>query len=165
MTKGIVGYGHIGSQLSVLAEAMGMNVMFFDILQIMPLGCATPRDTLEDVLRDADFVTLHVPGTQDTREMIGYNELSVMKKGSYLINASRGNVVRINCNFMIVGCYSGAGGGANERSFGWCSHRRVSPRTGVECRRVCVGFAWVSQHAPFAAHWRIDGGSSIGHWR
>jgi D-3-phosphoglycerate dehydrogenase len=79
----------------VLAEAMGMNVQFFDILQIMPLGCATPRDSLEDLLRDADFVTLHVPSTPDTHEMIGPNEIAAMKKGSYLINASRGNVVRL----------------------------------------------------------------------
>ena len=91
---GIVGYGHIGSQLSVLAESMGMNVLFFDILQIMPLGCATPMDSLVDLLKEADYVTLHVPATPDTFEMIGEAELALMKKGSYLINASRGNVVR-----------------------------------------------------------------------
>ncbi|KAI3657437.1 hypothetical protein MP638_002249 [Amoeboaphelidium occidentale] len=92
---GIVGYGHIGSQLSVLAEAMGMNVVFFDILQIMPIGRAQPMDSLKDLLKEADFVTLHVPATPDTRDMIGKEELEVMKKGSYLINASRGNVVVI----------------------------------------------------------------------
>jgi D-3-phosphoglycerate dehydrogenase len=92
---GIVGYGHIGSQLSVLAEALGMNVFFFDILQIMPLGCATPMETLEDLLKEVDFVTLHVPATPDTKDMIGAAEIALMKKGSYLINASRGNVVVI----------------------------------------------------------------------
>ena len=90
---GIIGYGHIGSQLSVLAEAMGMNVLFFDVLQIMPLGCATPMDSLADLLKEADFVTLHVPATPDTHEMITEAEIALMKKGSYLINASRGNVV------------------------------------------------------------------------
>ena len=92
---GIIGYGHIGSQLSVLAESMGMNVIFFDILQIMPLGCATPMDSLDDLLREADYVTLHVPATTETHEMIGEREIALMKKGSYLINASRGNVVII----------------------------------------------------------------------
>ena len=92
---GIIGYGHIGSQLSVLAESMGMNVMFFDILQIMPLGCAEPKSSLSELLREADFVTLHVPSTPDTANMIGKEELALMKKGSYLINASRGNVVVI----------------------------------------------------------------------
>lgn len=90
---GIIGYGHIGAQLSVLAEAMGMNVLFYDILQIMPLGCATPKESLHDLLCESDFVTLHVPSTPDTHEMIGEMELSIMKPGSYLINASRGNVV------------------------------------------------------------------------
>jgi D-3-phosphoglycerate dehydrogenase len=84
---GIIGYGHIGTQLSVMAEAMGMNVLFFDILQIMPLGCATPKDALEDLLKEADFVSLHVPSTPDTHEMIGEAELKMMKPGSYLINA------------------------------------------------------------------------------
>ena len=70
-------------------------VIFFDILQIMPLGCATPMESLQDLLRLADFVTLHVPATPETCEMIGEAELALMKPGSYLINASRGNVVRI----------------------------------------------------------------------
>jgi D-3-phosphoglycerate dehydrogenase len=74
---------------------MGMNVSFYDILQIMPLGCATPVDSLDQLLREVDFLTLHVPATSDTHEMIGERQLHLMKKGSYLINASRGNVVVI----------------------------------------------------------------------
>jgi D-3-phosphoglycerate dehydrogenase len=93
---GIIGYGHIGSQLSVLAESFGMTVIFYDILQIMPLGSALPLDSLEEVLSQADFVSLHVPETPETKMMIGKTEIELMKKGSYLINASRGSVVNID---------------------------------------------------------------------
>ena len=94
-TLGIVGYGHIGSQLSVLADALGMTVIFYDILQIMPLGSAKPVASLQELLSSADFVTLHVPETEDTKNMIGAKELAVMRQGSFLINASRGTVVDI----------------------------------------------------------------------
>ncbi|KAI8885552.1 hypothetical protein K501DRAFT_331865 [Backusella circina FSU 941] len=93
---GIVGYGHIGAQLSVLAEAMGMTVYFYDIQQIMPLGQAKPVDSLEELLSIADFVSLHVPETEDTKNMIGEIEImQFMKKGSYLLNNARGTVVQI----------------------------------------------------------------------
>ncbi|KAI8873422.1 hypothetical protein GQ42DRAFT_160542 [Ramicandelaber brevisporus] len=94
-TLGIVGYGHIGSQLSVLAEAMGMTVCFYDVLPIMPLGVSKPCKSLEELLRTSDFVSLHVPETLDTKNMISAEQLAMMKKGSYLINASRGTVVDI----------------------------------------------------------------------
>ncbi|TPX34225.1 phosphoglycerate dehydrogenase [Synchytrium microbalum] len=94
-TLGIVGYGHIGSQLSVLADAFGMSVIFFDVMQMMPLGTARPQASLDDLLKQADFITLHVPETPDTANMISSRELAIMKKGSYLINASRGTVVDI----------------------------------------------------------------------
>ncbi|KAL1921242.1 uncharacterized protein VTP21DRAFT_10958 [Calcarisporiella thermophila] len=94
-TLGIVGYGHIGSQLSVLAESMGMTVYFYDIMQLMPLGMARQVPTLKDLLGASDFVTLHVPETEETKNMIGATELAQMKEGSYLINASRGTVVQI----------------------------------------------------------------------
>ncbi|KAJ3118658.1 hypothetical protein HDU96_010642 [Phlyctochytrium bullatum] len=94
-TLGIVGYGHIGSQLSVLADSFGMSVIFYDILQTMPLGTAKPTASLADMLRQADIVTLHVPETPETKNMIGEKEIALMKKGSYLINASRGTVVDI----------------------------------------------------------------------
>eukprot|EP01116_Phalansterium_solitarium_P006065 TRINITY_DN18380_c0_g1_i1.p1 TRINITY_DN18380_c0_g1~~TRINITY_DN18380_c0_g1_i1.p1 ORF type:complete len:409 (+),score=162.53 TRINITY_DN18380_c0_g1_i1:129-1355(+) len=92
-TLGIVGYGHIGSQLSVLAESMGMHVIFYDIINQLPLGNSKQMPTLEAVLTKADFVTLHVPKTEQTHMMIGARQLSLMKKGSYLLNASRGTVV------------------------------------------------------------------------
>lgn len=92
-TIGIVGYGHIGSQLSVLAEAMGMRVIFYDVIPLMPLGTAKPVATLEELLKESDFVTLHVPELDSTKNMIADAQLDLMKNGSYLINNSRGTVV------------------------------------------------------------------------
>ncbi|HYG88566.1 MAG TPA: phosphoglycerate dehydrogenase [Azospirillum sp.] len=94
-TLGIVGYGHIGTQVSILAEAMGMQVRFYDIVRKLSLGNARPCDTLEELLATSDVVTLHVPDTAQTRNMIGAEQLKAMKKGSYLINAARGKVVDI----------------------------------------------------------------------
>ena len=93
---GIVGYGHIGSQLSVLAESIGMRVIFYDVAQSMPLGMASPMRSLEELLQAADFVTLHVPETSETIDMIGETQLKQMKQGSFLINASRGTVVDLD---------------------------------------------------------------------
>jgi len=92
---GIVGYGHIGSQLGVLAEALGMRVIFYDHTTKLPMGNNQPVATLEECLAHADFVSLHVPETPQTKEMIGAPELARMKPGSYLLNASRGTVVVI----------------------------------------------------------------------
>ncbi|KAJ5610073.1 hypothetical protein N7510_006792 [Penicillium lagena] len=94
-TLGIIGYGHIGAQLSVLAEAMGMSVIFYDVLNLMALGTARQVETLEALLAEADFVTCHVPELPETKGMIGQPQLELMKDGSYLINASRGTVVDI----------------------------------------------------------------------
>jgi D-3-phosphoglycerate dehydrogenase len=95
-TLGIVGYGHIGSQVSVLAEAMGLKVIFYDVMKKLPLGNAQAVTTLDELLKKSDFVTLHVPEIPETMNMIGKRELSLMKKGSCLINASRGTVVVID---------------------------------------------------------------------
>jgi D-3-phosphoglycerate dehydrogenase len=94
-TLGIIGYGHIGRQVGVLAEAFGMHVVFHDIASRLPMGNNRPAGGLEGVLDIADFVTLHVPATPQTRKMIGEQQLSRMKKGSYLLNLSRGDVVVI----------------------------------------------------------------------
>jgi D-3-phosphoglycerate dehydrogenase len=94
-TLGIVGYGHIGSQLSVLAEAMGMSVIYYDILTLMAIGTSRQVPTLEALLEEADFVTLHVPETPETKNLISTKQFEQMKTGSYLINASRGTVVDI----------------------------------------------------------------------
>ncbi|KAK9481066.1 hypothetical protein V1514DRAFT_357119 [Lipomyces japonicus] len=94
-TLGIIGYGHIGAQLSVLAEAMGMSVIYYDVIPIMSLGMAKQVSTIDELLRDADFVTLHVPAVAETKNLINASRLALMKNGSYLINASRGTVVDI----------------------------------------------------------------------
>ncbi|MGY0219495.1 phosphoglycerate dehydrogenase [Endozoicomonadaceae bacterium StTr2] len=92
---GIVGYGNIGSQLSVMAESMGMEVSFYDTVSKLPLGNAEQIRELEDLLAQSDIVTLHVPETPSTQWMIGEKELAAMKDGSILLNASRGTVVDI----------------------------------------------------------------------
>ena len=92
-TLGIVGYGHIGSQLSVIAESLGMRVIYHDIAYVMPLGGAVKAHSLPQLLGNSDFISLHVPNTPETEGMIGEKEISQMRKSSYLINASRGKVV------------------------------------------------------------------------
>lgn len=92
-TLGIVGYGHIGSQVSVLAEALGIRVLYYDVVPVLALGNATAVRTLEELLERSDAVTLHVPGTPLTQGLIGERELARMKRGALLINNSRGSVV------------------------------------------------------------------------
>jgi D-3-phosphoglycerate dehydrogenase / 2-oxoglutarate reductase len=94
-TLGIVGYGHIGRQVGVIAEALGMNVLFFDIVQQLPMGNNREVNSLKELLAHSDFVTLHVPATEQTKKMIGPEQIAQMKKGSRLLNLSRGNVVDI----------------------------------------------------------------------
>jgi D-3-phosphoglycerate dehydrogenase / 2-oxoglutarate reductase len=94
-TLGIVGYGHIGSQVGVLAEAMGMRVVSFDVRSTMAIGNARSLASLDELLAESDFVTLHVPETPLTKNLIGVNELAAMKPGAYLINAARGTVVDV----------------------------------------------------------------------
>jgi D-3-phosphoglycerate dehydrogenase len=95
-TLGIVGYGSIGSQLSVLAESLGMRVIFYDVVSKLPLGNASQIPSLEGLLGQADIVTLHVPDLPSTRNLIDQKRISQMKPKSILINASRGTVVDID---------------------------------------------------------------------
>ncbi|QEL09722.1 phosphoglycerate dehydrogenase [Kushneria phosphatilytica] len=94
-TLGIVGYGSIGAQLSVMAESVGLNVIYYDVVTKLGMGNARQVGSLEELLARADIVTLHVPETPSTRWMIGREQLALMKQGSYFINASRGTVVDI----------------------------------------------------------------------
>jgi len=94
-TLGIVGYGHIGRQLGVLAEALGIRVLFHDHVSKLPMGNNRAVSTLDELLAASDFVSLHVPATPQTKNLIGERELKKMKKGSHLLNASRGTVVDI----------------------------------------------------------------------
>ena len=95
-TLGIIGYGHIGTQLGLLAEHLGMRVVFYDIETKLPLGNARQLATQDELLAEADVVSLHVPETPDTKKMMGVEQIARMKKGSFLINASRGTVVDID---------------------------------------------------------------------
>ena len=93
---GVVGYGHIGTQIGLLAEGLGMRVIYHDIEPKLALGNAHPAASLDDLLQRADIVTLHVPETPQTKWMIGPAQLEAMRKGAMLINASRGTVVDID---------------------------------------------------------------------
>lgn len=94
-TLGIVGYGHIGSQVSVMAEAMGMRVVYFDIVPKMAIGNARACKTLDELLRASDVATLHVPATKQTERLIARAQLRAMRPGSFLINNARGSVVDV----------------------------------------------------------------------
>jgi D-3-phosphoglycerate dehydrogenase len=109
-TLGIIGYGRIGSQVSVLAEAMGMRVVFYDILPRLALGNARSCRSIGEVLEQSDVVTLHVPATEQTENLIGKAELAKMKKGAMLINNARGSVVDIAA--LAAAITSGQIGGA-----------------------------------------------------
>lgn len=108
---GIVGYGHIGSQVSVLAENMGLNVLYYDIEPKLPMGNATRIESLESLLKQSDVVTFHVPATPGTKMLMDANRISQMKKGSILLNLSRGSVVDIHAlkEALESGHVSGAG--------------------------------------------------------
>ena len=95
-TLGIIGYGNIGSQLSVLAEAMGMRVFYFDVITKLPLGNAHQVDSLNDLLAQADVVTLHVPENESTKDMMDAEQFARMAPGSIFINAARGTCVVID---------------------------------------------------------------------
>jgi D-3-phosphoglycerate dehydrogenase / 2-oxoglutarate reductase len=109
-TLGIIGYGTIGSQVSVLAEALGMKVIFYDIVTKLPLGNAVAKKSLKEVVSEADIVTLHVPETAATKNMINKITLKNFKKGSILINYARGEVVDLDAlaKCMQEGLISGA---------------------------------------------------------
>jgi D-3-phosphoglycerate dehydrogenase len=92
-TLGIIGYGNIGSQVSVLAEAMGMKVIFYDTVTKLPLGNAVNKKSLKDLVAQSDIITLHVPETNQTKNLINKTLLKSFKKGSILINYARGEVV------------------------------------------------------------------------
>ena len=95
-TLGIIGYGHIGSQISILAEAMGMKVQFFDTTSKLPLGNATPVGSMDELVRTSDVITIHVPDTDTTRSMFASDQIAKMKPGSYLLNNARGSIVDLN---------------------------------------------------------------------
>jgi D-3-phosphoglycerate dehydrogenase / 2-oxoglutarate reductase len=110
-TMGIIGYGNIGTQVSVLAEAMGMKVIFYDIDTKLPLGNAVAESSIKELVSISDIVTIHVPDTDQTRMMINKNVLRQFKKGSILLNYARGEVVDLEAlsRALEEGQLSGAG--------------------------------------------------------
>lgn len=94
-TVGLIGYGHIGQQVGLLAEAFGMRVLFHDIVRKLPLGLARPIADLDELLEQSDFVSLHVPETPRTLAMIAAPQIARMRRGGYLLNLSRGKVVDV----------------------------------------------------------------------
>lgn len=108
-TLGIVGYGNIGSQVSIMAESLGMNVIYYDIVNKLPLGNAQPK-SFEEVLAMSDIITLHVPEHKSTENMMNKDSLNLMKQGSILLNYARGNVVDIDALAAVInnGHLSGA---------------------------------------------------------
>lgn len=109
-TLGIVGYGHIGSQVSILAEAMGMKVIYFDIQTKLPLGNAKSTDSYNELLEKSDFITFHVPETPDTYHLLSQKEVGLLKKGTFVLNLARGNVVDLDA--LAEGLRSGQIAGA-----------------------------------------------------
>jgi D-3-phosphoglycerate dehydrogenase / 2-oxoglutarate reductase len=101
-TMGIIGYGNIGTQVSVLAESFGMKVIFYDIATKLPLGNAESKPTLKDLVRHSDVVTLHVPDTAQTRNLVNKQLLKQFKKGSILLNYARGEVVDLDALAMAI---------------------------------------------------------------
>ena len=110
-TIGIIGYGHIGMQVGLMAEALNMNVVYYDIEKKLTLGSAKPMATLDELLKISDIVTLHVPGNGDTQNMIGKKQLEMMKKGAILLNIARGKLVDVDAlaEALRSGHLSGAG--------------------------------------------------------
>ena len=94
-TLGIIGYGHIGTQVSILAEALGMKVIFYDVASRLSLGNAKAARSLDDLLKKSDIITLHVPGTADTKDLIDAKKIKKMKSGVVLLNLSRGDVMDV----------------------------------------------------------------------
>ena len=109
-TLGIIGYGNIGTQVSILAEALGMRIIFYDIIKRLPLGNAVAKTSLQELVSEADIVTIHVPETKQTTNLINDTTLAHFKKGSILINYARGEVVDLNAlrSAVLNGRISGA---------------------------------------------------------
>jgi D-3-phosphoglycerate dehydrogenase len=95
-TLGIIGYGNIGSQLSIIAESLGLKVIYYDILDKLSIGNAKRYDSMKKLLKECDILSIHVDGREENTNLIGDKEIDLMKKGAILINYSRGNIVNIN---------------------------------------------------------------------
>ena len=153
-TLGIIGYGNIGSQVSVLAEALGMKVIFYDLITKLPLGNAVAKRTLKEMLSKSDIVTLHVPETGTTKNLINKTNLKHFKKGSILINYARGEVVDLEAlrKALIEGQLSGAA-------------IDVYPMgTGKKWRSISNTLAGSVQCNSHSTYWRLYRRSTTKYW-
>lgn len=109
-TLGVIGYGNIGSQVSVLAESLGMHVIYYDVVTKLPLGNAVQKRTLRELMNESDIITLHVPASPTTKNMINKKVIAQAKKGAILLNYARGNVVDLQAlaEALTSGALSGA---------------------------------------------------------
>jgi D-3-phosphoglycerate dehydrogenase len=133
-TIGIIGYGHIGSQVSILAEALGMQVIYYDIRTRLPLGNARQLDNLESLLKLADIVTLHVPEDETTINMLNRERINLMKGDACLLNASRGRVIDVEAlaHFLKQGKLRGAAVDVFPLEPGSAREKFESPLIGIE---------------------------------
>lgn len=132
-TVGIIGYGHIGSQVGVLAEGLGMRVIFYDVVPKMSIGNATRVSTMDDVFRQADFVTVHVPELTTTKGLVQAKHFALMKQGSYFLNLSRGTVVDLEAlaDALRRGHLAGAGVDVYPVEPGSKAERHETPLQGI----------------------------------
>ena len=91
---GIIGYGNIGSQLSIIAESLGMRVIYYDIVDKLSIGNAKKYESMNELLKDSDVISIHVDGRKENTNLIADKEIEIMKKGSIIINYSRGNIIK-----------------------------------------------------------------------
>lgn len=154
-TLGIIGYGNIGSQVSVLAESLGMKVLFYDIETKLPLGNASDAKTLKDLLSSADIVTLHVPETDQTKNLLNESNLQYCKQGAIILNYARGEVIELPALAKCI--ESGQISGAGIDVF------PVEPEKKRGCFQLAA--ARPAQCVAHPAHWRLHRRSATKHWR
>lgn len=171
-TLGIIGYGHIGSQVSVLAESMGLKVIYYDVEPKLPLGNAEPVDSMDKLLKRADIVSLHVPGIPTTVNLLNEEKIQKIKKGAILLNLSRGNVVDLDAarKALDSGRLSGMGVDVfpvepKQKGEGFVSPLQGAPNTiltphiggSTEEAQVNIGFDVAGK----LVNW-LDNGSTVG---
>ncbi len=126
-TLGIIGYGNIGSQVSILAEALGMKVLYYDVAPKLPLGNATSLDSMDEILENSDIISLHVPAEEGTKNLFSAEVIAKIRKGTILLNLSRGNVVDIEA--LKAALESGQLRGAAIDVFPWEPKSKNEPFT------------------------------------
>lgn len=136
-TLGIIGYGHVGSQLGVMGEFLGMNVIWYDHQQLMPIGNSTPMRSLEELLKKADFISLNVPKIEENIGIFGAEQFALMKKGAFFINASFNKAVDLEA--LAAAIKSGHLGGAAIDTFPPGIGTKISDTSPIKFQSSLVG--------------------------